>query len=183
MSAYDFHATSPCNYPSHRSPRQRYRVVMHLSTMKTLLAGIAIIVCLSALPAKAALGSDVASVEADQAQMRGSVVLKQTGAFNVHEIKAPSGTLVREYVSSAGTVFAVAWNGPFLPDLHQLLGSYFDQYSAGVKAEKATYVGRHPLSLQLPGLVVQMTGHVRDYHGQAYLPNQLPHGVKAEDLW
>lgn len=139
--------------------------------------------CLSALPARAALGGDVSSVNADQAQMKGSVELKQFAAYNVHQIKISNGTTVREYVSSAGTVFAVAWNGPFLPDLQQLLGNYFDQYSAGVKADKATYVGRRPLNVQLPGLVVQMTGHVRDYHGRAYLPNQVPGGVKAEDLW
>jgi flagellar hook assembly protein FlgD len=151
--------------------------------MKTLLASFALFVCLSALPARAALGGDVNSIDADQAQMKGSVELKQSAAYVVHQIKASSGTTVREYVSSAGTVFAVAWNGPFLPDLQQLLGSYFDQYSAGVKADKASYIGRRPLNVQLPGLVVQMTGHVRDYHGRAYLPNQVPGGIKAEDLW
>ena len=155
----------------------------HLSNMKTLLVSLALIVCASALPARAALGGDVASIDADQAQMKGSVELQQFAAYSIHHIKAPSGTAVREYLSSAGTVFAVAWNGPFLPNLQQLLGNYFEQYSAGVKAEKATYVGRRPLNVQLSGLVVQMTGHVRDYHGRAYLPNQVPGGVKSEDLW
>lgn len=155
----------------------------HLTTMRTLLASIALLVCLSALPASAALGGNVTSIDADQAQMKGSVELKQSAAFTIHQIKAPSGTTVREYVSSAGTVFAVAWNGPFLPDLQQLLGSYFDQYSSGVKADKASYIGRRPLNIQSSGLVVQMTGHVRDYHGRAYLPNQVPGGVKAEELW
>lgn len=139
--------------------------------------------CLSVLPARAALGGDVTSIDADQVRMKGSVELKQSAAFNVHQIKVPTGTLVREYVSPAGRVFAIAWNGPFLPDLQQLLGNYFDQYSAGVKANKASYIGRRPLNLQLPGLVVQMTGHVRDYHGRAYLPNEVPDGVKVEDLW
>jgi hypothetical protein len=154
--------------------------------MKTLLAAFAalsVLVCLASLPAKAALGGDVSSVEADQAQMKGAVELKQTGALNVHEIKSSTGTIVREYVSSAGTVVAVAWNGPFMPNLQQLFGSYFDQYSAGVKANKASYVGRRPLNLQLTGLVVQMAGHVRDYHGRAYLPDQVPAGTKVEDLW
>lgn len=155
----------------------------HLTTMRTLLTSIALLVCLSALPASAALGGNVSSIDADQAQMKGSVELKQSAAFTIHQIKAPSGTTVREYVSSAGTVFAVAWNGPFLPDLQQLLGSYFDQYSSGVKADKASYIGRRPLNIQSSGLVVQMTGHVRDYHGRAYLPNQVPGGVKAEELW
>jgi len=151
--------------------------------MNTLLGSFALLVCFSALPAVAALGGNASSIDADQAQMKGSVELKQSTAFTVHQIKAPTGTTVREYVSPTGTVFAVAWNGPFLPDMRQLLGTYFDQYSAGAKADKASYVGRRPLNVQLPGLVVQMTGHVRDYHGRAYLPNQVPAGVKAEDLW
>ncbi|HUB02466.1 MAG TPA: DUF2844 domain-containing protein [Terriglobales bacterium] len=151
--------------------------------MIRLLGSVALIVCLSVLPARAALGGDVTSIDADQVRMKGSVELKQSAAFNVHQIKVPTGTLVREYVSPAGRVFAIAWNGPFLPDLQQLLGNYFDQYSAGVKANKASYIGRRPLNLQLPGLVVQMTGHVRDYHGRAYLPNEVPDGVKVEDLW
>ena len=155
----------------------------HLNTMNTLLTSLALIVCLSALPASAALGGDVTSIDADQAQMKGSVEVKQFSAFTIHQIKVPIGTVVREYVSPAGTVFAVGWTGPFLPDLQQLFGNYFDQYSAGVKAEKASYVGRHPLNVQTPGLVVQMTGHVRDYHGHAYLPNQVPVGVKTEELW
>lgn len=151
--------------------------------MKALIASLVAMVLLSPLRVHAALGSDVASVDADRAQMKGSVQQRQTAAYTVHEIKGASGTVVREYASSAGNVFAVAWQGQFVPDLHQLLGTYFDQYSAGVKADKASYVGRRPLNLQLPGLVVQFNGYMRAYHGRAYIPQQVPSGVKQEELW
>ena len=118
--------------------------------------------------------------------MKASEKLTQASAYTVHQFTGASGTVVREYVSSAGSsagnVFAVAWQGPFFPDMQQLLGSYFDQYSAAVKANKDAHIGRHPLNLQLPGLVVQMNGYMRAYHFRAYIPEQVPAGVKEEEL-
>jgi hypothetical protein len=151
--------------------------------MKALLSSLAAVVLLFPLAAYAALGGDVASVEADRAQMKGSTQQRQTSAYTVHEIRGSSGTAVREYASSDGHVFAVAWQGQFAPNLQQILGTYFDQYSAGVIANKTAYVGRRPLNLQLPGLVVQMNGFTRAYHFRAYIPQQVPAGVKQEELW
>lgn len=135
-----------------------------------------------AVPAWGALGDNLASVQADQSHMKGTVRVTQSQQFAVHEITAQQGTVVREFVSLDGTVFAVAWQGQFIPDLEQLLGKYFDQYSEAAKAEKASYVGRRPLNVQLPGLVVQMSGHMRAYSGRAYLPGLLPHGVAADSI-
>jgi hypothetical protein len=151
--------------------------------MKSLWAGLALFVSLSPIAAYAGLGGNVASVEADRAQMKGTIVSRQASSYTVHEIKASSGTTVREFASPAGTVFAVAWQGPFVPSMQQLLGTYFNQYSAAVKANKATYVGRRPLNLQLPGLTVQMNGYMRAFHFRAYIPEQLPAGAKQEELW
>jgi len=114
--------------------------------------------------------------------MKGTVQTRQTALYSVHEIKATSGVLVREYVSPSGTVFGVGWHGVYVPDLQQLLGSYFEQYSEGARAQKASYVGRRPLNLELPGLVVQMSGHMRAISGRAYIPGQVPAGVKLEEL-
>ena len=133
--------------------------------------------------AQATLGANSASVQDDLAHMKGSLQVREVNGYGVHEIQAASGTRVREYVSSAGTVFGVAWQGPFIPDLRQLLGAYFDQYAASVKAQKATYVGRHPLNIQGPGLVIQTTGHMRGYNGRVCVPALLPAGAKLEELW
>jgi hypothetical protein len=80
-------------------------------------------------------------------------------------------------------VFGVAWQGPFVPDLHQLLGAYFDHYAATIKAHKATYVGRRPLNIEAPGLVIQTSGHIRGYAGRVYVPALVPTGTKLEELW
>ncbi len=141
-----------------------------------------LLVLLASHSAFAALGDNVSSVKADQARMKGTVRVTQAQSFEIHEITAEHGTVVREFVSPEGNVFGVAWKGQFIPDLQQLFGNYFDQYSEAAKAQKASYVGRRPLNVQLPGLVVQMSGHMRAYSGRAFLPGMLPQGVAADSI-
>jgi len=134
-------------------------------------------------PAFAALGGASDSVQADQAQMSASLKITQADAYSVHEMKAGTGTLVREYVSrSDGRVFGVTWQGPFIPDMKQLLGNYFQQYSQAARVQRESHVGRHPLNIQEPGLVVQSAGHMRAFSGRAYDPGLLPAGVSANDI-
>jgi hypothetical protein len=154
--------------------------------MKALVLSLAVVVSvfpLFSLPAFGALGGNAASVAADRALLKAGDVQTQTSSYTVHQLKAESGTVVREYVSPSGNVFAIAWQGQFFPDMQQLLGTYFDQYSAAVKANKDARVGRRPLNLQLPGLNVQLNGHMRAYHFRACVPQQIPAGVKQEELW
>ena len=134
-------------------------------------------------PAFAALGGTSDSVQADQAQMNASLKITQADAYTVHEMKAATGTVVREYVSRPdGRVFGVTWQGPFIPDMKQLLGNYFQQYSEAARAQRESHVGRHPLNIQPPGLVVQTAGHMRAFSGRAYDPGLLPAGVSANDI-
>jgi hypothetical protein len=130
----------------------------------------------------AALGDNVSSVKADQTEMKGAIRVTQAHSFAIHEITAEHGTVVREFVSPDGTVFGVAWQGQFIPNLQQLLGKYFDQYSEAAIAQKASYVGRRPLNVQLPGLVVQMSGQMRAYSGRAFLPRIVPQGVVTDSI-
>jgi len=144
-----------------------------------LMVGIGWVVLSS--PALAALGGDVSSVEADRAHLKAtSLEVKQAATYEVHSIQAPGGTVISEYVSPAGRVFAVAWHGPFMPEMQQILGSYFQQYSSALEAKKP--YGRRPLNIQQPGLVVQTGGHMRAYFGRAYLPEMLPAGLKADEI-
>lgn len=78
--------------------------------------------------------------------------------------------MVKEYISPAEKVFAVTWQGPFQPDLHQLLGAYFDQYTQAVQTQRAARHGHGPLLIQQPGLVLQITEHIRLFPGKAYVP-------------
>lgn len=151
--------------------------------MKIFFRGMLFILLVLPFPAHASLGGSADSIEADRALMKGQAQTQQSAAYSVHQIQGTHGTVVREYLSADGVVFAVAWQGPFVPDLQQLLGSYFDRYTAGVKEQKARYVGRHPLNLQLPGLVVQRSGHLRAESGRAFIPEKVPLGVNVEALW
>jgi len=134
------------------------------------------------LPAVAALGGDVSSVEADRAKMKAEISVKQADAYAVHEMKASAGTLVREYVSQEGRVFGVAWQGSFIPDMKQILGTYYQQYAAAAKAARAARRGRGPLNIQQPGLVFENSGHMHSYSGRAYDPGLLPSGVTPDAI-
>jgi hypothetical protein len=153
---------------------------------KVLLAAAASAMFLPAFPAWAALGGGVATVQTDQIHMQGTLRKTATASYTVHEIQSASGIVVREYVASvgesAGKVFAVAWQGPWPPDMRQLLGNYFDQYVEAAKAQSAARVGRRPLVIDEPGLAVQISGHPRAFMGRAYIPGMLPAGVRAEEI-
>jgi hypothetical protein len=147
----------------------------------TLSLGLVLLMLALPLPALAALGGDVTSVHADQAHMKGSLKTTAREAYAVHEIKTSVGT-VKEYVSPAGKVFAITWRGQLIPDMQQLLGTYFDQYTQAAKAQREGHVGRRPLNIQQPGLVFQNGGHMRSYFGRAYVPELVPQGVSLDAL-
>jgi hypothetical protein len=134
------------------------------------------------LAAHASLGGDLSSVQDDQAKLKGSLQTTSKDSYSIHEIQTPNGIAVREYVSPAGAVFAVAWQGRSHPDLHQVLGAYYSQYVQAVQAQRAQRRGHGPLVIQQPGLVVQMAGHMRALTGRAYIPTSLPAGVRAEEI-
>ena len=147
-----------------------------------------LLVCLAACsavapPAFATLGGDVGSIESDRMQVQGTRHVSQTLNYAVHDITQPDGTQVREYVTLDGTVFGVAWQGPFQPDLRTLFGdANFAQFTQGVTAQRAARGGRRPVSLDTGTLVVHTRGHMRAFAGQAYLPSLLPPGVSAADI-
>jgi hypothetical protein len=133
-------------------------------------------------PAVASLGASESSVQDDRVRLQATTTLTSTRAYTVHELTSPLGTVVREYVSPAGTVFAVSWQGPFQPDMKQILGSYFEQYSLAAKTQRENQPRHSPLDIHQPSLVFQSTGHMRAYFGRAYDPRLLPPGVNADEL-
>lgn len=142
---------------------------------RALLGGVALSAALAAGPVGAALGGSEATVETDRLQISGKLRVLPSGAYTVHELQTPSGTVVREYVSPDGIVFGVAWQGPVMPDLRQVLGTYFDRYVQAATKRSA----RGPVAIEQPGLVVQSSGHMRAFTGRAYIPEALPQGVDA----
>ncbi len=106
-----------------------------------------------------------------------------TASYTVRQTTLNNGTAVREYIAPDGSVFGLAWNGPQMPDLSELLGSYFPQYVAGVTSARAARGGGHgPGIVRDSGLVVHSGGHMGAFAGQAYLPQALPAGVSGTDI-
>ena len=143
---------------------------------------------LSALiaPSWAALGDNAASVLNDQTRMKGTLHSVDNDSYVMHEITMSSGSKVREYVSPAGAVFGVAWEGQFKPDLQQLLGPYYQQAQQAAAAQRSgdqqPRIYRGPVVIETPGLVFYESGHARSFHGQAYIPQLVPQGVQASEI-
>lgn len=106
-----------------------------------------------------------------------------TSSYTLKQTTLASGTVVREYIDQNGTVFGIAWDGPIMPDLPTLLGSYFPQFASSVKTMREQRRGRGgPVSIDMSGLVVHSGGHMGHYSGQAWLPEALPSGVTGDDI-
>jgi hypothetical protein len=127
----------------------------------------------------ATLGEDVTSVENDRVQMKAQLRTSAVAGYTVHEIQAPTNTVVREYISAAGKVFAVSWHGPLLPDFQQTFGKYFDQYNSAASSPR---VGRRHLSIEQTDFVVNSNGRMRAFHGYAYVPSLLPANFSVSDI-
>jgi hypothetical protein len=147
--------------------------------MKVCSVSVALIAVALPIGALAALGEKVDSVPTDQAHMKATLRIASNGKYTVHELQTPAGTLVREYVSPAGIIFGVAWEGPSLPDLRQILGTYFGSYTEAAKTARS---GHRSLAVEQPGLIVHSRGHLRAFFGQAYVPQLLPPNVSSDEI-
>jgi hypothetical protein len=127
----------------------------------------------------ATLGQAEASIQSESQVSKATIKEQMVGSYRVHEIQQASGTVIREYAGLDGKVFAVTWHGPFLPNLRETLGQYFDEYSAAAPSAR---MDRNHLAIKQDDLVVLAGGHMRAYHGIAYLPQAVPSGVSTGDL-
>lgn len=144
-----------------------------------VLAAIVPILLVLSGPAVATLGGDETSIAADQAQMKATRRSVSSQKYTTHEMQLASGTLVREYLSAQGQIFAVTWKGPLKPDLQQILGDHFADY---VTAGSRSHTRRGPVLVQQPGLVIQSEGHMRAFSGRAYIPQMFPSGVTVDEI-
>ena len=130
--------------------------------------------------ALAGLGEPAASLTTDAVKLQATLGSRASSAhYVVQAMQTPLGTTIREYVSNSGTVFAVAWNGPFRPDMAVLLGPFLDRYANAARTSDST---RAQLRIQQPDLIVQASGGGRYFAGLAYAPQLLPAGVSRGEL-
>jgi hypothetical protein len=143
--------------------------------------GLSAVIFASANKVQATLGESSGSIESDRkalsAVQRGVTVHT---SYTVHEIYSDANT-VREYVSSSGIVFGVAWTGLVPPDITQLLGSYSSEYQEALQ-QTVRQKGRRHLRVKTPGVVVEKWGHMRNLQGRAYAPALMPPGVSVDEI-
>jgi hypothetical protein len=129
---------------------------------------------LGVAPVWAVLGQPASSVESDHTYFRGMLEETPRQGYSVHQISAADGTVVREYVSPQGTVFGVSWHGPAMPNLSQLLGQYVADFH---QASQSPHGRRGPLVVRTDKVVIESGGHMRAFHGRAYVPNLVPNNL------
>jgi hypothetical protein len=101
------------------------------------------------------------------------------GAYSVHEKTNEAGTTVKEFAGPDGKVFAVAWDGPAKPNLRQLLGAHFEEFTVASRARNGSH---HRNAVDNGKLVVRSSAYLRNFSGLAFLPAAMPDGVTSEDL-
>jgi Protein of unknown function (DUF2844) len=130
-------------------------------------------------PARAALGGSADSVETDRLSMKGLTRPAPAGVLKKQELQLPSGTVVIEYLNASGSVYAVTWQGPTLPNLRQVLGNYFTNLQA---AARTPVVHHRVVRVDSPQVVIESTGKMRAFSGRAWIPALLPSGVSPVDI-
>ena len=128
-----------------------------------------------ALPAPASTSSSTAT------QLRALKPALQTAGVTQQSTTLPTGTTVVEYLDKTGTVFAISWQGPVLPDLPATLGSYFPQFTAEVQRLGRAARASGALNLRTADLVVHSQGRMRHFSGYAYAPGLVPEGLDVQD--
>lgn len=92
----------------------------------------------------------------------------------------PTRVVVDEYFDGTGRVFALAWSGPFKPDLKELLGPHFENFRERGAARRGG--NRSQLAVDTGDAVVVSEGHMGAFHGRAWLPARLPAGFDTLEM-
>lgn len=148
-----------------------------------LCLGLTAAMLAQAGPGRAALGERADWSAADQkalSAVRPAPSPTVRNGYTVQETKS-DGVVVREYVSPAGIVFAIAWNGLIHPDLTPLLGSHAVEYEAALLRTPPQPGSRH-LEVKTNQVIVEKWGQMRNLQGRAYIPALLPPGVSIDEI-
>lgn len=101
-------------------------------------------------------------------------------AFTEAKRTLESGTQVHEWINASGIVFAIAWSGPYLPDLREQLGTHFQAFTDGQRRQGPG--SRSRVSVQQADLVIFSGGRMGAFEGRAWIPSLLPAGFDTADI-
>jgi len=154
--------------------RRLYALFLGLSLLMATLA--------TAQQAHGTLGQSADSVTLDRKALSAVEGAKSfRNGYAIQEIHSDS-IIIREYVSSAGIVFGIAWNGLVRPDLTQLLGSYAAEYQEAKQQIPRRPGHRDYQVVNTDRAVVETWGHMRNLKGRAYAPDLIPPGVSIDEI-
>src|ERR1700733_1007243 len=109
------------------------------------------------------------------------VLRTSTGAkYTYSEFTTANNQRVREFIRPDGKVFGLAWQGPRLPDLQVLLGSYFGPWQDAIA--NGPHKSLHRSQVSTSSLVVEMAGPMGFVVGHAWAPALVPAGVDARNV-
>ena len=163
------------------SDRSLWRTTTGKKRLSLMLIGLLAATLAAAQPLLAALGEPADSVAKDRKALsaaRGAATVH--AGYTVEEVVSDSVT-VREYISPAGIVFGIAWNGLTPPDLSPLLGSYAGEYDDAVRHAQRK-PGRRHVQIKTDRIVVEKWGHMRNLQGRAYAADLIPPGVNIDEI-
>ena len=103
------------------------------------------------------------------------------GPYTLTERVTEATVRIREYADASGVVFAVAWEGPVRPDLHLLLGRYFEAFAAAV-AHRPAGSGRSDVNVTTGDILVHMGAHLRSHRGRVVLRALVPEGASVAEI-
>jgi hypothetical protein len=144
--------------------------------MKNILR-ILLMVPLCSIPAWAALGGNVSTVDSDAQALGGQHRMVAKVGYNLHQITTADGSVVSEFVSPAGVVFGVSWQGHSLPNLSQLLGAHLVDFQTG---GRTNVIPRRGVTIQTDDFILTNIGHERSFRGRAYVPSLIPANMTSE---
>jgi hypothetical protein len=144
--------------------------------MKSILT-VLVMLMMGSLPAWAALGGDVSSVNSDVQVLGGQHTTVAKQGYNLHQIAKPDGSVVNEFVSPAGVVFGISWQGHSMPNFQQLLGTHLTDLQQG---QKTHVVPRRAVTIQTDDFVFSSVGHGRFFKGRAFVPSLIPGNLTSE---
>lgn len=145
----------------------------------------------STAPAYASLGDNIARSPPGARVSKHNTVplpgaaLMTTAAFSRNETLLDSGGKITEFSDSSGTIFAVAWDAPTMPDLSALLGSYKTSWIESQRAARDNphkHLSARHFSASSGDWFIVSTGHLRAYRGYSWLRSAVPPGFDLAEL-
>lgn len=143
---------------------------------------------LAPLSAWATLGESTSSIMNDQIALKATATQNTSATNNqldstvalpyqTNTITTPEKTVITQY-SANGTVFAVSWHGPKVPDQNQLFGKYFNEYQTATPSYKSLSARK----VNNSDFVSLTNGWMGHYEGKALIPSLAPANVTINSI-